>query len=157
MCCLGMDLSAVDAAIDRARATDPDDYTLMSSSGWTKVQMGGQPQSAMALFDMALQLDSTSPLAAFVILGQALGNLTMRNFDAAARLANETISRRLDYGLAHAIHAAALAHLGRISEAQRALAAAPPETPFEILLENMRDPSERALFAEGLKLAGAKI
>jgi DNA-binding winged helix-turn-helix (wHTH) protein len=157
ICCLGADLTAADAILSRARAQSPDDYTLMSASAWTMVLTGGKQQQAIDLFEMALALDPTSQLVVFIILGQAIGHFSLRNFEEAARLANEALSRRTGYGLAHAIFAASLAHSGEIDKARIALTEAPPETPYDILLDVTRDANDRALFRAGLKLAGVNV
>ena len=140
LCCLGADLTAADAILDRARKQSPDDYSLMSASAWIKVLSSGKQQQAIDLFELALGLDSSSHLVVFMILGQAIGHFSLQNFDEAARLANEAVSRRPEYGLAHAVLAASLAHKGEIEAARQALAAAPPETPFTILLDVTREP-----------------
>jgi TolB-like protein len=156
-CCLGGDLTAVEAMLARALKRSPDDPTLQRALGWPKVLMGGKQNEALALFASSLELDSSSKLVVFAVLGQSVGQFTLRNFDEAARLAREVISRRPEYGLAHAVFIASLAHLGKLEDAKHALGHIPPETPFSVLLDVTRDAGDRELLRSGLAMAGANV
>ncbi len=156
-CCLGDDLSPANAMLDRAVRLRPEDPSLLRASGWVKVLIGKQKAAALDLFAHSLRLDSSSRRVAFTLLGQAIGDFVFQRFDLALRLAREVISHRPDYGLAHAIYVAALAHDGQVDRARNALKAMPPETPYDILLDVLRDKSDRALLRSGLMLAGLTL
>ncbi|MFZ4071861.1 MAG: TIR domain-containing protein [Caulobacterales bacterium] len=151
---LGQDMSPVESMLARARARAPDNPALVSALGWAILVQGKRPERALSLIREYMMRDPESPTLSFSLLGEAASLVFMRRFEEAIAPARECVVRRPEYLNAQAVLAAALAHVGQIEEARALVAVLKANGQIERALAIYRDPDERALLREGLKLAG---
>jgi TolB-like protein len=151
---LGQDMSPVESMLARARARAPDNPALVNALGWAILMQGKRPERALSLVREYMIRDPDSPTLSFSLLAEAACLVFLRRFEEAIAPARECVVRRPEYLNAQAVLAAALAHAGQIEEARALVAVLKANGQIERPLAIYRDPDERALLREGLKLAG---
>ncbi|MEO9574619.1 MAG: adenylate/guanylate cyclase domain-containing protein [Tateyamaria sp.] len=144
--------------IEKALRQASSDYLTLTLSGWAYVWIGDQGAGAECL-SKAWTLGRQSPWALAIKGGLAFALLQTGDDAAAIAHAREGLETSADYATLHRILAAAHAHLGDMSAASEALAAALAADPQD----SIRVIRARNLFADhdydnryldGLRLAG---
>jgi adenylate cyclase len=136
---------------------NPNDAPALHALG-NKSDLVGDPQG-IARMERAQQLNPRDPErhSHLCFLARALVNA--RRYDEAAAAARAAIQRRPDYPHAHFILAIALGHLGRLAEAQAALAESDRLQPGFVAARAdwhpYIDPAANAHLRDGLAKAGA--
>lgn len=152
---LGRDTASIEPLIDRALALNPGDAASWYESGRLRVAMG-EPDLAVEHLQTAMRLDPLSA-ARFEMLAEfGAARLLQGRFDDAVRLLRQAIELRPRFFPAQAWLAAALGHLGRLDEAQEALATFRSSgigTADEFAQRRHRTPASRSLFLDGIALA----
>jgi TolB-like protein len=150
----GQDMSAVESMVARAMARAPENPVFANMLGWAILVQGKRPERALSLVRQHMRLDPGSPILSFSLLAEAACLVFLRRFEEAIGPARESVARRPEYLNAQAVLAAALAHSDQIEEARALVAVLKANGQIERALAIYRDPDERALLCEGLKLAG---
>ena len=151
---LGQDMSPVESMLARAKARAPENPAFVSMLGWAILVQGKRPERALSLAREHITRDPDSPTLSFSLLAEAACLVFLRRFEEAIAPARESVARRPEYLNAQAVLAAALAHAGQIEEARALVAVLNTNGQIDRPLAIYRDPEERALLREGLKLAG---
>ena len=110
-------------ALERAEhaiSVAPNDAVAWLAKGRVLV-FSGQPDEACAAIQTAIRLSPRSPVGWIALLTLAIGHYFMRDYSAAAQVAQRAIRAHPDFPLPYRWLAAALGQLGRIDEARDAL------------------------------------
>ncbi len=140
----------------RAVNSNPNNVTVLFIAGAGHV-WGGDLVAAMAMFKRVIQLSPGDTAGAMT--GVAHGLICLGRHEEALDWASRSLAEQPNFDVTHWLFIAALAHLGRISEAEKALAAllklAPASTIKRLSQSNGEKYPERwAVVLDGLRLAG---
>src|SRR5262249_939784 len=145
--------------IDRAIHLNPNVAMAWSVSGWLRAYVG-EHADAIERFERAIRLSPFDPLANHFYTGIGLAHLFAGRYDEAASWARRAALENPDWASTARVEIIACALSGRIVEAREALArmrAIDPElrlSNLERVAPPLRRAEDRALFIEGLRLAG---
>src|SRR4051794_13236702 len=150
---LGEELEQAMRLSDRAINLNPNDARVLSLAGIGHL-LSGSVDQAEGIFHRVIRLNPGDTYEAMT--GIAHVNLRLKHFDAAVDWAGRCIAENPNYNPTHWILIAANAHLGRLTEAKRALAALQALAPG-ITLAHFGSGRHDDLFimmVEGMRLAG---
>jgi adenylate cyclase len=144
--------------IERALICSPFDLDMILWCGWNYVFIG-EPLPALECFAKFLKLGRLSPYRVVSLGGAAIANIQAGRFEDALMFADQGLKRSQSFGPLYLNRAAALAHLGRLQEAQAAIQEVfrlePDCTIKQILgVINYDRTPEGERYLEGLRLAG---
>ncbi|HML10893.1 MAG TPA: adenylate/guanylate cyclase domain-containing protein [Stellaceae bacterium] len=147
-----------DAAIAEARIAfelNPNSAFIAGMLGCV-LCFGGHPEEALDRLRQAIRASPHDPLRWLWTMWVAATHWHLHDFAAALENHREQIRQRPGYGLIYFMSAAALAHLGRIDEAQAAFTNAAAKFPEEVPRLSIRPPWARPQDWE-LRLAGLRL
>jgi TolB-like protein/Flp pilus assembly protein TadD len=152
--CLSDDYDNAREMVDRAVALNPNAALAWSMRGFT-YQLAGQPEEAVRSLERAIRLSPFDPWLSsrFAVMGAAL--IGLGRFDEAVAVAKKALQEK-HIPQAYRCLAAALAHLGRDSEAKKAVVQLLEIEPhFRISEWLARSGQWQAqMFIDGLRKAG---
>ncbi len=154
---LGRDTETILPLVERALALNPGSAAAWSHSGRLRAAIG-EPDLAVEHLETAMRLDPLSRWRFEVLADLGCARLLQRRFAEAADLFRQSLEQRPIFAPSHAWLASALGHAGRLAEAREALSrfkAFGVGTPEAFAERRFRTPATRALFLEGIALAGA--
>ena len=148
----GEDIGAMLALVDRALALDPNSAGSWHISGLLR-NWAGEPDIAIDHIKTAVRLSPRIRVGGSMIqLG--LAHFLARRFDAALPLLALAIQEDPSHPMPQRVLAACYARMGRLDEAQEAIARLREITPVIIPDASfLRNPEHRELFLSGLRLA----
>ncbi|HKH02522.1 MAG TPA: adenylate/guanylate cyclase domain-containing protein, partial [Bradyrhizobium sp.] len=162
--CLGWALQACGdaegalAEIERALSMSPNLAMAHGQKGATLIFAGRQKEGLMAL-DTCIRLDPRDPYLAVRLLHVACGQYFSCEYEASIEASKRLIRSYPDFPMVYRWCAAALAQLGRTTEAKEALEKAVSRAPgaFDMYVRNRAPwfrPEDHAHLVEGLRKAG---
>ncbi|HTR87213.1 MAG TPA: BTAD domain-containing putative transcriptional regulator [Reyranella sp.] len=144
-------------AAGRALAAHPNSVRVcfLASAAYTH---SGEDAKALPWLEHCLRLDPRDPRRFFTFNGLAMNHFFARRFEEAERWSLRALSEMPTFTFARRLHAASLAHLGRLEEARadvRALLEVQPNSTLtRSRTSNFRWPYMYDLYIGGLQLAG---
>ncbi len=154
---LDLDLPGAIALADRAILLNPGSATAWGMGGQLRME-SGDTDRAVEQLETSLRLDPIGGSRARRTAYLAIGRFHQQRFDEAAALVKDFV-HQTDSPRGFAILAASCGHLGRIREAQSALAGYRDRTPLPIEDFGARllsQPAHLRLFLDGIALAEGK-
>lgn len=143
--------------VDRAVALNPNNVLVLLFAGTTYL-FAGDLNDTIACGTRVIQLSPGGPENYAALTHVAQGHLDLGNFDEAVTWAQRAIDANPNYVFGYLTLGCALAHLGRVDEAkipvQRAVELQPTFTLRGISHRPMRYPERRAIWVDGLRIAG---
>jgi adenylate cyclase len=141
--------------VDRAVALNANSAFAWEYRAWT-YQLAGQPKEAIRSFERAIRLSPFDPLLPRRLLGMGIACIGADRFDEAVSAAKNALQTNQTSGAAYRCLAAALAHLGRDSEAKKAVAQLLEIEPHFRISEWVArsGQSQAQMFIDGLRKAG---
>jgi adenylate cyclase len=156
LACLGEDIGAMMALVDRALALNPSFARGWHISGTLRL-FAGQSDTAIEHNKAALRLSPRARIgASLLVIGSA--HFHSRRFEEAAPKLLLAIQEDPSYPHAHRYLAACYAHMGRLDEAREVvgrLRAITPDVRPPVM--TLRIPEHRELLLSGLRLAAGEI
>lgn len=141
----------------RALRLHPNSAYVQTNCGWT-FAYDGDTERALACFDAARRMSPLDPRGYLTFNGLAMAHLLSGNFAEVDRWTARALDQRRAVPATLRIRAAALAHLGCDDDARdlvRELLAIQPNATIDRAARlGVRDERQRAIFLEGLRLAG---
>jgi adenylate cyclase len=152
--CFSDDYVTAREVVDRAVALNPNAAFAWSMRGST-YQLTGQPEEAIRSFERAIRLSPFDPYLSARFAGMGAALIGLGRFDEAVAVAKKALQEK-HIPQAYRCLAAALAHLGRDSEAKKAVAQLLEIEPhFRISEWLARSGQWQAeMFIDGLRKAG---
>ena len=152
------DLDDGPAFIERALAVNPNLSWALHSSGWTKAMLG-DPDAAIKHLTHAMRLSPLDPLSFRAQGGIAFAHFLAGRYEEAITWAEAALRERPNYAAALRELAAAAALIGRLPEAQRAMARLREIDPTRRVSTvkdwlPLRRPDDLKRLQEGLRKAG---
>jgi TolB-like protein/Tfp pilus assembly protein PilF len=152
------DLDTGDAMIERALVLNPSWAWAWLFSGWSKVWLG-EPETAIERIGHAMRMSPQDPQFFNMRTGMAWAHFLAGRYVESMSWAQSALREQPTYVTALRLLAASSAHLGRLADAERAIALLSQLDPgARISTIGERDPLRRpehlAQFAEGLRKAG---
>jgi adenylate cyclase len=149
--------AAVDAA-DRSLKLCPSSASAYCESGWVRV-FRGENEIALDHFSRALRLSPYDPMEWFFHAGMARAYVQARRYEEAVAASRRSIRSNAGWAANYRTLAAALAHLGRMSEAHEAIARVLEIDPACTIAMTTKflgvtDPVIVGPFIDGLRKAG---
>jgi adenylate cyclase len=147
------------AVLDGALTLNPNAANAWLAKGWLDA-LYMRPEAAIAAFDRGLRLSPFDPLAFYCATGVAAAHLAAGRFEQAIEWADRSMHDQPRVLAALRVKIVALAHLGRLAEAQaeldRLLAIDPQLTlsGYRAFLTPSAAPEFVELMITGLRLAG---
>lgn len=124
----------------------------------TVQNFAGNPESAVGNNETAIRSNPRDPSNFYRYAGLALSHFMLKQFDVAIEWARKAIHFKPDWFLGHAVLMACLVELGRMDEAQEALADCTTQLPDASLAEitklPFRKPAHRDQLLDALRKAG---
>lgn len=154
---IGHDYDGGRGAVQRALKLNPNSATVCWMAGWVTL-LGGEPESALPIFEPALRLSPSDPQANFLLAGMAMTHLILGRPAEAFECASKSIAL-YPVDVAYYILVPACAYLGRTEDAKRAIAKLQSLSPgitiagFEKRMP-FRDEKHLDVLLEGLRKAG---
>lgn len=143
------------AVVERAAALNPNDAVALLHAGIAHY-LGGSLDTALVRLHAAVALQPNHAYEAMGVIGNVC--CTLGRHDEALAWARRALAINANYEPAHWVAVAAPAHLGRLGEAEGALAAMLARHPGLTLARLKRvqpmEAAREALLLEGLRLAG---
>jgi adenylate cyclase len=149
------DFGAAMEMVDRAVSLNPSSSMAWAYRGITCVFVG-RTEDAIQSLEWAMRLSPLDPMLYTLQAFMAIAFINLRRFDDAVAAAEKSLHKKQNFMLAHRCHVAALAHLGRDSEAKQAvvrLLEHEPDFRMSIWANRTRQWPTK-LLAEGLHKAG---
>jgi adenylate cyclase len=149
------DFEAARQMVDRAVALNPNATVAWSQRGSTYL-IAGQPEEAIQSFERAIRLSPFDPSLFTKFTGISTALTCLGRFDEAVAAAKNALQTKPTFPAAYRCLAAALAHLGRDTEASKTVAQALElESDFRISEWIARSGQRRSqMFIDGLRKAG---
>jgi adenylate cyclase len=142
---------------NRALALHPNSVHVRSFCGWVFHYMGDSLR-AIEQFEEARRLSPVDPKGYFPMLGLAAAHFFAGHFEETVTLTGRVLAEVATHNVARRYRAAALAHLGRIDEAQAIVAELLKAQPTSSLRTSrstgFHDPRMAELYLTGLEKAG---
>jgi tetratricopeptide (TPR) repeat protein len=152
---VGADPRTVESMTKRALEINPNSADLWIYAA--NVNMwAGRAEQAMNQFETAARLDPRSPDRPLILGGIGTCFMLQRRFEEALSAYSEATELRPQYAPGQAGLAVCCAHLGRMADAKKALAAVDPMV-IPTLLNLFQDPETREFLRSTLKKAGAAV
>jgi adenylate cyclase len=140
--------------VDRAVALNPNRALAWEQRGWT-YQIAGQPEEAIRSFERAIRLSPFDPWLFSRFTGLGVTFIGVGRFDEAVAAAKNALQHNQTYGEAYLCLAAALAHLGRDTEARKTVTQLLEIDPdFRISEWVARSGQSARMYIDGLRKAG---
>ncbi|HMM90635.1 winged helix-turn-helix domain-containing protein [Bradyrhizobium sp.] len=149
------DFAAAIEMVDRAVALNPNSSMAWGYRGTTCL-IAGRPEDALQSLGRSMRLSPLDPMLYNLQAFMAVAFINLRRFDDAVAAAETALHKKPNFMLTHRCLVAALAHLGRHSEAKQAavrLLEHEPDFRMSIWADRTRQ-WPTALLAEGLRKAG---
>jgi TolB-like protein/tetratricopeptide (TPR) repeat protein len=149
------DFGAAMEMVNRAVTLNSNSYIAWSYRGITCL-VAGHTEEAIKSLERAIRLSPMDPMLYGMQALLAYAFINLRRFDDAVAAAEKSLHKKQNFMLAHRCHVAALAHLGRDSEAKQAavrLLEHEPDFRMSIWANRTRQWPAK-LLAEGLRKAG---
>jgi len=155
---LARDYDAGLAAADRALALAPNSALVLLTSGWLRVYVS-ESETAIPCIERAMRLSPVDPAMFYMHTALSLAYFVGGRYAEAVEWARRAVRERPTYLAGNRLLATSLARLGRTEEAAEAmrvlLAIVPGYTVSKAALHlALRDAPVRAIFLDGLRLAG---
>jgi len=142
---------------NRALELHPNSVYVRSFCGWVFHYLGDSLR-AIEQFEAARRLSPVDPKSYFPMLGLAASHFFARHFEETVALTSRILADVPSHNVARRYRAAALAHLGRIDEANAAVAellkAQPDSSLRSARSSGFHDPRMTELYVSGLERAG---
>jgi TolB-like protein/tetratricopeptide (TPR) repeat protein len=154
----GRDYSGGMAVIGQAVRQNPNDRYVLTIAGVMQMHCGDLDE-AMQLYDRALRMGSTDPIARFALTGLAHLNIVRGDFAVALDFATRSLVLNDRFDATYWMLIAANAHLGRLDQAHiwlKALLEIAPDVSLSRVIAHQpaRIPARFEAIAEGLRRAG---
>jgi len=152
---IASDFGAATEMVDRAVSLNPNSSIAWSYRGITCL-FAGNAEEAIQNLERAIRLSPLDPMLYTLQAFMALAFINLGHFDEAVAAAEKALHRNQNFMLVHRCRVAALAHLGRDSEAKQAavrLLEHEPDFRMSIWASRTRRWPVK-LIAEGLRKAG---
>jgi adenylate cyclase len=147
---------AVDFA-RRALRIHPNSAFVQNNCGWVYTY-NGEPERARIHFETALRLNPLDPRGYLIFNGLALASIIAGEFEDAERWTRRALDLRAAWPASLRFRAAALAHLGRIEEAQAVIAKLmsiqPNSSVSRAARVGIKDERHQSIMLDGLRRAG---
>lgn len=138
---------------DRAVASNPNAADAWVHRGWTYL-MAGRPEEAIRSFERAIRISPFDRLLTSNLVGMGFAFIDLRRFDDAVAEAKKALQKDQAYGAAYRCLAAALTHLGRNTEARKAVTRLLEIEPNFRISKLMARGQRSQIIIEGLRKAG---
>jgi len=140
---------------DRAVSSNPNAADAWVHRGWTYL-LAGRPEEAIRSFERAIRISPFDRLLVSNLAGMSFAFIDLGRFDEAVAAARKALQTNQTSGAAYRCLAAALAHLGRDSEAKKAVAQLLEIEPHFRISEWVArgGQSQAQMFIDGLRKAG---
>jgi adenylate cyclase len=141
--------------VDQAVSLNPSSSIAWSYRGVTCVFVG-RMEDAIQSLERAMRLNPLDPMLYSLQAFMAFAFINLRRFDDAVAAAEKSLHKKQNFMLAHRCHVAALAHLGRDTEAKQAavrLLEQEPDFRMSVWADRTRQWPAK-LLAEGLRKVG---
>ena len=145
-------------AIERAISLNPNSAMALAHAGWVHNYLG-QPNEAIQALERSMRLSPRDPTLFRTQTALAFAHLFQGEFEQAISWARRAMEGNPNYTVTYRALACALAHAGRLHEAQaviQRLATLLPDVSFRTLPERavFKHSGKLDLINEGLRLAG---
>jgi adenylate cyclase len=156
---LGGELEEGLSAIERSIDLNPNSAISLAHAGWVRCYLG-QADEAIRSFERSVRLSPREATLFRMQAGLAFGHLLRREFETSVMWGRRALEGNPNFTPTHRALACALAHLGRIEEAQevgrRFMELVPKFTP-ELERTLWQRSGHLPLILDGLRLAGLPI
>jgi adenylate cyclase len=141
--------------VDRAVALNANSAFAWELRGFT-YELAGQLEEAIGSFKRAIRLSPFDPWLPRTVTGMGIAFIGLGRFDEAVSAAKKALQSNQAYGPAYRCLAAALAHLGRDTEARKAAAQFLEFDPYFRISEWVDHTGQRQahMYIDGLRKAG---
>ena len=139
--------------VDRAVAFNPNASIAWGDRGWTYLT-AGQPEEAIRSFERVIRLSPFDPWLFSTFTGMSIAFIGLGRFDEAVVAAKKALQKNQAFAPAYRCLTAALAHLGRETEARVAAAALLRLKPEFRISEWHAGRWQPQMFIDGLRKAG---
>jgi adenylate cyclase len=143
--------------IKRAVEANPNNVMVLSLAGFGHIIGGGSLEDALTFFHWAIRLSPADAFVAMIGLGNA--QMFLGHYEEALDWAQRALAINPNWDPPYHTLIAANAHLGRLEQAKRALAALQARDPAFSLAQHInyihsKDPRRADILKDGLRLAG---
>jgi adenylate cyclase len=152
---LGENIGAMNALVDRAVALNPSFARGWHISGTLRT-LAGQNDLAVDHCETALRLSPRSRVSMPTLAMIGAAHLFAQRFDEAEAKLLLAIQQEPYFPYSHAYLAACYAYMGRLTEAREALSRLQAVAPHFSYTSLFRNPEQRKLLEEGLRLAAGE-
>ncbi len=152
----GEDINVAIGLIDRSLTFNP---SFARGYHWSGVlrNFAGQPDAAMAHFEISLRLSPRDRLGGNLGTGLGASHFLNRRFDDAAAILLASLEEAPSFAVTYRLLAACYAHLGRLDDARRVIERLRAITAIVVpSVIPYRNPEHRDLFLSGLRLAAGE-
>jgi adenylate cyclase len=152
----GEDINVAIGLIDRSLTLNP---SFARGYHWSGVlrNFAGQPDAAMAHFEISLRLSPRDRLGGNLGTGLGASHFLNRRFDDAAAILLASLEEAPSFAVTYRLLAACYAHLGRLADARRVIERLRAITAIVVpSVIPYRNPEHRDLFLSGLRLAAGE-
>jgi tetratricopeptide (TPR) repeat protein len=152
----GEDINVAIGLIDRSLTLNP---SFARGYHWSGVlrNFAGQPDAAMAHFEISLRLSPRDRLGGNLGTGLGASHFLNRRFDDAAAILLASLEEAPSFAVTYRLLAACYAHLGRLDDARRVIERLRAITAIVVpSVIPYRNPEHRDLFLSGLRLAAGE-